>query len=93
MKRQKEISADGSGHAIELEGPAFAGVRLAYIKTIGLPEAKAMGLTLPSEITLPDDAMLFALHAADGTTLGITDNWASAYGAAVQNNFVPLSVH
>jgi hypothetical protein len=36
---------------------------------------------------------LYALHAADGTTLGITDNWASAYSAAVQNNFVPLSVH
>jgi hypothetical protein len=52
-----------------------------------------MGLIIPSEIKLPANVKLYALHAADGTTLGITDNWASAYSAAVQNNFVPLSVH
>lgn len=75
------------------EAPVFEGARLAYIKAIGLDEAKAMGLVVPSEIKLPSNVKLFALHAADGTTLGITDNWASAYSAAVQNNFVPLSVH
>jgi hypothetical protein len=53
----------------------------------------ALGLVIPSEIKFPRDVKLFALHAADGTTLGITDNWNSAYSAAVQNNFVPLSVH
>jgi len=67
--------------------------RLAYIKTIGLEEARAMGLVIPSEIQLPPGIKLYALHAADGTTLGVTDNWASAYSAAIQNNFVPLSVH
>ena len=77
----------------ELEMPVFEGARLVYIKAIGLDEAKALGLVIPSEIKLPAGVKLYALHAADGTTLGITDNWASAYGAAVQNNFVPLSVH
>ena len=77
----------------DLDGPVFEGARLAYIKAIGLDEAKAMGLVVPSEIRLPENVKLYALHAADGTTLGITDNWASAYSAAVQNNFVPLSVH
>ena len=77
----------------EMEAPVFVGARLAYIKAIDLAEAKAMGLVVPSEIKLPSNVKLFALHAADGTTLGITDNWASAYSAAVQNNFVPLSVH
>ena len=77
----------------ELDAPVFVGARLAYIKPIDLSEAKAMGLVVPSEIKLPRDVKLFALHAADGTTLGITDNWTSAYSAAVQNNFVPLSVH
>ena len=79
--------------ALEYEAPMFEGTRLAYIKPIGLDEARALGLVLPSEIKLPRDVKLFALHAADGTTLGITDNWNSAYSAAVQNNFVPLSVH
>jgi len=77
----------------EINAPVFEGTRLAYIKTIDLDEARAMGVVIPSEIRLPHGVKLFALHAADGTTLGITDTWASAYSAAVQNNFVPLSVH
>lgn len=77
----------------EIESPLFEGARLAYIKEIGLDEARAMGVTIPSQIKLPPGVKLYALHAADGTTLGVTDNWASAYNAAVQNNFVPLSVH
>jgi hypothetical protein len=77
----------------EINAPVFEGTRLAYIKTIDLDEARALGVVIPSEIRLPQGVKLFALHAADGTTLGITDTWASAYSAAVQNNFVPLSVH
>jgi hypothetical protein len=79
--------------AVELNAPVFEGARLAYIKVIDLSAARAMGLIIPSEIKLPDDVKLYALHAADGTTLGITDTWDSAYSAAVQNNFLPLSVH
>jgi len=77
----------------EINAPVFEGTRLAYIKTIDLDEARALGVIIPSEIRLPRGVKLYALHAADGTTLGITDTWASAYSAAVQNNFVPLSVH
>jgi hypothetical protein len=77
----------------EINAPVFEGTRLAYIKTIDIDEARALGVVIPSEIRLPRGVKLYALHAADGTTLGITDTWASAYSAAVQNNFVPLSVH
>jgi hypothetical protein len=93
-KQEQEVFEDDESVEIDdLDGPVFEGARLAYIKTIDLDEAKALGLVVPSEIRLPQNVKLFALHAADGTTLGITDNWASAYSAAVQNNFVPLSVH
>ena len=78
---------------VELEESDDAPARLAYIKPIGLDEARALGAVIPSEIKLPPGVKLYALHAADGTTIGITDNWAAAYSAAVQNNFVPLSVH
>jgi hypothetical protein len=84
---------EDDGEMFEINAPVFEGTRLAYIKTIGVDEARAMGVVIPSEIRLPQGVKLFALHAADGTTLGITDSWASAYSAAVQNNFVPLSVH
>ena len=93
-KQEQEVFEDDESPEIEeMDGPVFEGARLAYIKSIDLDEAKAMGLVVPSEIRLPLNVKLYALHAADGTTLGITDNWASAYSAAVQNNFVPLSVH
>ena len=93
-KQEQEVFEDDETVEIDdLDGPVFEGARLAYIKTIDLDEAKAMGLVVPSEIRLPRNVKLYALHAADGTTLGITDNWGSAYSAAVQNNFVPLSVH
>ena len=84
---------DDDDDVIEMDAPVFEGARLAYIKVIDLNAALAMGLVIPSEIKLPDDVKLYALHAADGTTLGITDTWDSAYSAAVQNNFLPLSVH
>lgn len=74
------------------EAPVFAGIRLAYIKRIDARAARALGI-LPSDIKLPDGLKLFAIYAADGTPIAIMDNWESAYGAAVQNDFVPMSVH
>jgi len=88
-----ETDEDDDEELFEINAPIFEGTRLAYIKSIDIDEARAMGVVIPSEIRLPQGVRLFALHAADGTTLGITDTWASAYSAAVQNNFVPLSVH
>jgi hypothetical protein len=76
----------------EVEAPTYEGLRLAYIKRIGLNEARALGI-IPSDIRLPEGVKLYAIHAADGTPIAIMDNYASAYGAAVQNDFVPLSVH
>ena len=70
----------------------FDGSRLAYIKPIGATEARALGI-VPSDIKLPDGIKLYAIHSADGTPLAIMETWASAYGAAVQNNLTPLSVH
>ena len=67
-------------------------MRLAYIKSIGEAEARALG-AIPKGIKLPKDVRLFAIHAADGTRLAIMDNWAAAYGAALQNEFIPVSVH
>ena len=72
---------------------ASGSARLAYIKVINLDKARAMGVEIPSEIKLPEGVKFYALHAADGTALGITDTWDSAYAAAVQNDFLLLSVH
>jgi hypothetical protein len=75
--------------------PAAAGVfgrRIAYIKPTPAIEARRMGI-LPPGIRVPDNVKLYVLHASDGSVLGFTDAWESAYGAAIENELTPLSVH
>jgi hypothetical protein len=48
---------------------------------------------IPPGIKLPEGAKLYVLHAMDGSVLGFTDGWESAYGAAVQNELTPVAVH
>lgn len=66
--------------------------RIAYIKPTGIEEATRLGIT-PKGIKLPDNMKLYVLHAIDGTVLGYTDSWDTAYGAAIQNELTPVSVH
>ena len=71
--------------------PEFDG-RIAYIKPTGSAEAHRLGL-IPPGIELPPGAKLYVLHASDGSILGYTDAYNSAYGAAVQNELTPVSLH
>jgi len=71
---------------------AFDAEKLAYIKPTGAAEARRMGI-VPPGIEIPDDTKLYVLHGVDGRVLGFTDAWDSAYGAALQNELTPLSVH
>jgi len=66
--------------------------RIAYIKPTGSAEAHRLGL-IPPGIELPPGGKIYVLHAADGSVLGFTDAWESAYGAAVQNELTPVSLH
>jgi hypothetical protein len=70
----------------------FNSDRLAYIKPTGADEARRLGI-IPPGIEVPDGTQLFVLHGVDGRVLGFTDAWESAYGAALQNDMTPLSVH
>jgi hypothetical protein len=65
---------------------------IAYIKPTPVAEARRMGI-LPPGIRVPNNVKLYVLHASDGRVLGFTDDWDSAYSAAVQNELTPLSVH
>jgi hypothetical protein len=86
MRSSHEI--DETGFDLTMIDPA----RLAYIKPMGADEARALGV-VPKGIKLPKGVTLYAIHAADGTRLAVMDNWAAAYGAAVQNELVPVSLH
>ena len=76
----------------EMEEGRFVASRIAYIKPTDSDEAHRLGL-IPANIDLPDGMKLYVLHAEDGSVLGFTDGYASAYGAAVQNELTPVSVH
>jgi hypothetical protein len=66
--------------------------RIAYIKPTDSEEAHRLGL-IPANVELPQGVKLYVLHAEDGSVLGYTDAYASAYGAAVQNELTPVSLH
>ncbi len=66
--------------------------RIAYIKPTGAEEAHRLGL-LPQNVSLPAGAKLYVLHSFDGSVLGYTDAYDTAYGAAVQNELTPVSLH
>jgi hypothetical protein len=72
--------------------PIFGAGRIAYIKPTGDEEAHKLGI-IPPGISLPEGAKLYVLHAVDGSVLGYADAWDAAYGAAVQNELTPVSVH
>jgi hypothetical protein len=74
------------------DGEEFAMNRIAYIKPTDSDEAHRLGL-IPAHVDLPDGVKLYVLHAEDGSVLGFTDGYASAYGAAVQNELTPVSLH
>ena len=76
----------------EIGSEGIAANRITYIKPTGSEEAHRLGL-LPENIDLPKGMKLYVLHAEDGSVLGFTDGYASAYGAAVQNELTPVSVH
>jgi hypothetical protein len=67
-------------------------LRIAYIKPTPAGEARRMGI-LPAGIRVPDEVKLYVLHASDGRVLGFTDAYETAYGAAVQNELTPVSLH
>jgi hypothetical protein len=66
--------------------------RIAYIKPTPAGEARRMGI-LPEGIRVPDEVKLYVLHGSDGRVLGFTDAYETAYGAAVQNELTPVSLH
>ncbi len=76
----------------QTEGLVQAQGRITYIKPTGSDEAHRLGL-IPANIELPTGVKLYVLHAEDGSVLGCTDAYASAYGAAVENELTPVSLH
>jgi hypothetical protein len=68
----------------------LGGGQVAYIKMMTSDEAHQM---YPAIEGLPDGINLYALHAADGTPLALTDSMQAALGHALGDELVIASIH
>ena len=87
IKRKKSVPAP----PISMTDLArLGGGKVAYIRTMSHDEAKEM---FPAVEGLPQGIDLFALHAADGTPLVLTDSRQAAIGHAMGDELEIASIH
>lgn len=65
---------------------------IAYIKPTKSEEAHRLGL-IPPGLILPPDTTIYVVHLGDGSVLGFTGDHDSAYGALVQHELTPVTLH
>jgi hypothetical protein len=68
----------------------LGGGKIAYIKVMTADEAKE---AFPTVEGIPTGISLYALHAADGTPIALTDSRQSALGHAMGDELEIASVH
>jgi hypothetical protein len=79
--------------AVKLTPEAFAilgGGELAYVKSVRSEDVKTM---FPQAPELAPGIKLFALHAADGTPIMLTDSRVSAFASAREHELNAVSLH
>jgi hypothetical protein len=69
---------------------AMGGGRIAYIRPIRSEDVPAQFPQLPQ---IPEGVQLFALHAADGTPMMLTDSREAAIATAWNQELETVSVH
>lgn len=83
-------AAGGKAIMSDRELAALGGGRVAYIKQLSSEEAVKL---YPSASELPPGVRLFALHAADGSPIALTDTRQAAVGHAMGDELEIASVH
>jgi hypothetical protein len=68
----------------------LGGGKIAYIKVLTSAEARRM---FPAVEKIPPGISLYALHAADGTPLALTDSHEAAVGHAMRDELEIASLH
>jgi hypothetical protein len=74
----------------EIELPRLGGGEVAYINVLDVEEARQL---FPAIEGLPAGVRLFALHAADGTPIALTDSRQAALSHAMDGELAIASVH
>lgn len=92
----EETTGWGKDDLRHLTPETFANIgvpNIVYVREILAGElADELG-ELGSEINVPADTRLFAVHAANGQRMAVLDDRATAFAGARQYDLEPLSVH
>lgn len=88
--RKRSVQANIAPVMSQLEFARLGGGRIAYIKVLSSDEAQRL---YPSVEGLPGGIDLYALHAADGTPIALTDSRQAAIGHARGDKLEVASVH
>jgi hypothetical protein len=65
---------------------------LVYVRAVSAKEVLA-NTPVPDHVTIDPEAILYAVHAADGSQLAVLENRGAAFAAARGNELQPVSVH
>jgi len=91
MTKDKTMEQNTTHPAITQEALAqLGGGHLAYVKPIRSEDVAAL---FPQAPEIQPGLMLFALHAADGTPIMLTDTREAALANAWSQELEPVSVH
>ncbi|MEW6453025.1 MAG: DUF1150 domain-containing protein [Pseudomonadota bacterium] len=72
------------------EFSVLGGGRIAYVKSVRSEDVHSL---YPQAPEMQAGLKLFALHAADGTPIIVTDSREAAIASAFTNELEPVSVH
>lgn len=90
-KRVKSRKSAEQADAIsQFDLAKLGGGHVAYIKTLTSDEAQRM---FPAVNELPSGINLYALHAADGTPIALTDTKQAALSHAMEGELSIASIH
>jgi hypothetical protein len=92
VKTAKSAAQAGTqaGVMSQFELAKLGGGHVAYIKTLTADEAQRM---FPAVNELPSGINLYALHAADGTPIALTDTKQAALSHAMDGELMIASIH
>lgn len=89
-RRKATMKKEIEGVMSQRELAALGGGQVAYIRVLSSDEAKRM---YPSIDEVPQGISLYALQAADGTPIALTDTLQAAIGHAMGDELQIASVH
>ena len=89
-KRSRLTPRDLEGVMSQRELAALGGGKVAYIRALSSDEAKEL---YPAIDDLPSGIQLFALQAADGTPIALTDSLQAAMGHAIGDELELAGLH